>query len=454
VRLSIFIVILAVGGLFYYPEQVSYTFTLIDVPFPGAFGTTAVGINDHGQIVGTYAGPGAGVFLYENGVFTPIQASSPCAFSVLPHGINAGGQIVGHCSDSSGTLHGFLYDKGVFTFIDAPFGPFSTEAHGINARGQIVGTYSAGTGGFLYDKGVFTRIDVPFPNAFATAANGINDHGQIVGHYIDRGGTGSHSFLYDQGVFTPINVPGAIDTHAMGINAHGQIVGTYSNREWARESRPHNFLFLYDKRVFTPIDLPFPDADYRGVSGINNHGQFVGDYYKDSGPAPARAHSFLATPHKKGWLWAPFLAVLLLAALGFLVLSRVRLGMTPAKAASGEPSVTEPAPRARVAERTEPPGRSARLVRQSPIDAIPQEIVFDREELLIGSGTECDLILCHPSIAPQHARATWHPQGYVLRAVHGVTQSTLVNGRPIGENLLKEGWVVRLGEVEFIFLCG
>src|SRR5262249_44797158 len=139
--------------------------------------------------------------------------------------------------------------------------------------------------------------------------------------------------------------------------------------------------------------------------------------------------------------------------IGLLVLSRVRLSASPAKATSGEPSVTESSTWAPAAGRAEPPGRYARLVRQSPIDTVPQEIVFDREELLIGSGAERDVILRHPSIAPQHARVTWRQQGYVLCAVHGGTQSTFVNGRPIGENLLKEGWVVRLGEVEFIFLC-
>jgi probable HAF family extracellular repeat protein len=311
-RLSILIVILTVGGLFYYPEQVSYTFTLIDVPFPGALGTVAMGINDQGQIVGHYFGPGGGVFLYDKGVFTPINASFPCAFSIIANGINARGQIVGDCSDSSGTLHGFLYDQGVFTRIDVP-GASSTDARGINARGQVVGTYGGRAGGFLYDKGVFTRIDVPFPDAFATTANGINDHGQVVGDYIDRGSAESPGFLYDKGVFTPINVPGAIYTTANGINDHGQIVGGYSDSSGKRHG------FLYEKGVFTPIDVPFPGADYLGVSGINARGQIVGYYYNESGSMHG---SFLATPHKKVWLWASFIAVLLLAVSGLLVLSR------------------------------------------------------------------------------------------------------------------------------------
>ncbi len=198
---------------------------------------------------------------------------------------------------------------------------------------------------------------------------------------------------------------------------------------------------------YTFTNVSFPGAHYTVAWGINAHGQIVGATYVDS----TGGHGFLATPHKKARLWAPFIAVLLLATIGLLVLSRVRLSVIPAETASGGPAVAEPSAWAPAAGRTEPPGRYARLVRQSPIATVPQEIVFEQEELLIGSGAECNIILRHPSIAPQHARVTWRQQGYVLRAVHGGKQSTFVNGRPIEENLLKEGWVVRLGEVEFIF---
>src|SRR5436309_13749043 len=97
VRLSIFIVILAVGGLFYYPAQVSYTFTPIDVPLPGAHNTRAFGINARGQIVGIYL-------------------------------------------DSSEAQHGSLYDHGVFTTIDVPVASVThTQPSGINDRGHTAG---------------------------------------------------------------------------------------------------------------------------------------------------------------------------------------------------------------------------------------------------------------------------------------------------------------------------
>src|SRR5271157_4672682 len=77
-----------------------YTFTTIDVP--GAVTTDAFGINDAGQVVGTY-------------------------------------------QDASLIIHGFLLAGGTITTIDRP-GSSSTELTGINNSGQIVG-YSYGPGG-------------------------------------------------------------------------------------------------------------------------------------------------------------------------------------------------------------------------------------------------------------------------------------------------------------------
>src|SRR5437016_819095 len=76
---------------------VSYTFTQIDVP--GASLTRAQGINDAGQIVGTF-------------------------------------------SNSPGVEHGFLDTGGIFTQIDVPFaGTLNTFPSGINNAGRIVGEF-------------------------------------------------------------------------------------------------------------------------------------------------------------------------------------------------------------------------------------------------------------------------------------------------------------------------
>jgi uncharacterized membrane protein len=129
-------------------QSASYTFTTLDVPFLGVRWTLALGINNHGQIVGPYL-------------------------------------------DDQGQ-HGFLDDQGTFTAIDVPGGQ-STIAYGINDKEQIVGYYSQnGVHGYLYDHGTFTTIDEPQSNT-NTLAIGINDKGQIVGWYSDL--TASHGFF-------------------------------------------------------------------------------------------------------------------------------------------------------------------------------------------------------------------------------------------------------------------
>lgn len=148
-----------------------------------------------------------------------------------------------------------------------------------------------------------------------------------------------------------------------------------------------------------------------------------------------------------GW-WN--VTVPLLACAGLLLLARVRLSELPAEVLSRlAPAAksVQPTPTSAVPER---PAPYARLVRQSPIDEVPREIAFSRDELLIGRGEECDVIIPHASISREHARVKKFKPGYVLFDLKS-RNGTYVNGRPIVENLLKEGMVVRIGEVEFAF---
>src|ERR1700676_2473490 len=74
-------------------------------------------------------------FLYQGGTITKI--SFPGAADTNPAGINDSGQIVGSFSNSS-TGGAFLDSGGVFTTFGFP-GADQTYATGINDPGQIVG---------------------------------------------------------------------------------------------------------------------------------------------------------------------------------------------------------------------------------------------------------------------------------------------------------------------------
>jgi len=297
-RYRSFVAAILVIGALAWTSRANAIFTTVDAP-GAANGTSASGINDRGQIVGSYS-DAAGKnhsFLLDDGTFTTIDF--PGAVCTQAIGINDRGQIVGgyaekSCNPFAGMVpHGFLLGDGTFTTIDV------TRARGINNRGQIVG--EAGANCFLLDGGTFTTIAVPGANF--TFCSGINDRGQIVGGYFDS--TGNHGFLLDDGTFTTIDVPGGTLTTPSGINDRGQIVGVY----FASDSTGyHGHGFLLDDGTFTTIDVP--GSPYTNAQGINNRGQIVGSYFDSTTGSlgflldlglPSTAATLSLAPNSNGW---------------------------------------------------------------------------------------------------------------------------------------------------------
>ena len=102
--------------------------------------------------------------------FTRVDV--PDASRIDAYGINNRGEIVGTFTNAQMNLRsGFLLDnRGVLTVIDYPDpGTVETNLYGINDRGQITGYFLAlnlggneeGLHSFLFAKGVFTGIEVP-----------------------------------------------------------------------------------------------------------------------------------------------------------------------------------------------------------------------------------------------------------------------------------------------------
>jgi uncharacterized membrane protein len=137
-------------------------FATIDCGLFSANQTVAQGINDHGDIVGNCTTPkGAmlGSFLLSKGRLTgiavPVPGSDTEDFDseTEARGINDLGQIVGSYR-IKGVAHSFLLMEGVFTAIDDSDG-VGTQAHGIDALGDVVGFYANGEYkefGFLASK--------------------------------------------------------------------------------------------------------------------------------------------------------------------------------------------------------------------------------------------------------------------------------------------------------------
>jgi probable HAF family extracellular repeat protein len=111
-------------------------------------------------IHGTDGGPAYAILL-QNGIATTLEV--PGSRSTGVSGINDSGQIVGSYFDSS-TDHSFLFENGSYITLDVP-GSSQTSPTGINAAGQIVGNYwDAAAGkrfGFLFDNGIYTNSKCP-----------------------------------------------------------------------------------------------------------------------------------------------------------------------------------------------------------------------------------------------------------------------------------------------------
>ena len=165
----------------------------------------------------------------------------------------------------------------IFTTVDDPLAPGSTQASGINDMGQIVGTYFDAHG-FLYGGGSYTTIDDPL--ATQTVAQGINNAGQIVGYYSDQGGV--HGYLLVGGLYAPIDNPSSTNgTFAQGINAAGQIVGWYLDAsDTAYGFRLADGLYALLQRQQR---ARLPPHDHAGPAAIRWH-------HSRHDPAPSRRH--------------------------------------------------------------------------------------------------------------------------------------------------------------------
>jgi probable HAF family extracellular repeat protein len=259
-----------------------------------------VGLNNRGQIVGSYAdGTTLRGFLRNGrGDYTRLDVRDAAA--TAPFDINDRGTVVGLFSRDLVSIDGFLRrPDGDITAVEVP-DALETYPWGVNNRGAIVGTYVDAQGrphGFRLRRDMVTTIDPPDASGDASGGNiaafDINDRGEIVGSYPDRNGT-FHGFLHQQGRFTRLDPPDASDsarsgsldgkgfaaTAAFGINNRGSVVGQYVDAEGVL----HGYIWER-KRGFRTIDPP------RGAgtvaADINDRNQILlpaqGSFFKGDG---------------------------------------------------------------------------------------------------------------------------------------------------------------------------
>jgi hypothetical protein len=286
------------------PASTTYAFTLIN--FPGAPNTTPQGMNPSAsasqQMVDGYYLPASGdtesgfllgVTANSQGVVRETFQTSDISGSTLQNasGINDSGQIVGSYQDANSVWHGYELSGGVYTPINVPFaGATLTFAYGINNSGAIVGAWESASGTFGYELsgGTYTALQVP--GETITYPQNINEKNQIVGYYEDASGN-EHGFSYQGGKYTTINVPGASSTLAETVNDSGTIVGVYCTASDCASTGSSPYLgFVLSKGVFSTVTVP--GAASTSIYEISNNGLIEGSYLDSAGIS----HGFNGVP--------------------------------------------------------------------------------------------------------------------------------------------------------------
>jgi len=301
--------------------QAHYSFMTVDAPQNGTLvGTVVSSINDSGQTAGYYVNATPFGAAYSG--FTSRADGS--AFKTLSRagavgmgasGINNSGYIAGVSVDASFTATGFVRDSsGNYTTIDPSTGGLTSgysEAVGLNNMGSVVGFYyeSAPSAsnpyppehGFLYQNGLYSQVDVPF--GFDTELDSINDFGMMTGGFYDFSGN-AQGFIYDPHTgFSQVFVPGFTQTSVSAINDMGQyLVGGMvvdNNNPTGYDTSS----FLYYGGAYHPFAAP--GAISTAAYCINNNGWVSGYYIAQD----ETIHGFVAIPTPEPTTVIPFAAL-------------------------------------------------------------------------------------------------------------------------------------------------
>ncbi len=124
---------------------------LVTDPHAPTASLTAAAINNEGDIAGFYTNPANGVtdgFLKDGHHFTDL--AMPGASATNAFGLNDRGEVVGTYTvgtGSSAVTHGFTWTaRHGFNTVDDPHGVGTTTVNGVNNAGDLVGFYTDGAG--------------------------------------------------------------------------------------------------------------------------------------------------------------------------------------------------------------------------------------------------------------------------------------------------------------------
>lgn len=305
---------LVFGGLLGLKAQAAPRIEFQGLGTLGGATSSARGLNDHGQIVGSSqigAGPDAHAFLYSGGAMQDLGTLG--GFNSVATGINNRGQIVGNSQFiriAETSSHGFIYSNGVMRdvgLLDRVKG-FSA-ANAINEEGVVAG-YAAQlspirnttishaivlSNGSMTDIGALGAVN----SGRESSANAINASGQIVG-VSENGGIDTRTreaFIYSGGVMRSLGLLGGTFSEATAINDGGEIAGNVMVTK-IPDVR-HAFRYVNG----TMRDLGTLGGPSSAANAINNSGQIVGHADITGTPPPPQPRESVSGEGQHATLW-------------------------------------------------------------------------------------------------------------------------------------------------------
>jgi hypothetical protein len=255
------------------------------ISYPGAYSTQLNGINNAGEVAGSYAisifaNAAQQAFTEAGGSFSDITGILRARHQV--GGINNAGKVAITAGGGTTVMEALVWSPNGTTTTIIDQGGLQAHAYDVNDPGVVVGSVRSFSSGmsvaFVYQHGALNTFTVGGLN---TEAHGINNTGTIVGVTTTApDATGDQGFIDRGGVITALNVPGAVATDPLDINNQGDVAGSfYDGTHW------HGFI-EDAKGHMTFIDDPDAAGGDTWVTGIDDHGDVTGRHRRavaDSG---------------------------------------------------------------------------------------------------------------------------------------------------------------------------